>query len=112
MILPAVSLGTDTPLGAGGGFLGTRFSTIGQLLNPLLRNSLTFIGLIFLVLVIAGGISYLIAAGSGNTKNLQKSQQTLVSALIGFLVVFSAYFIIQIVEIITGLQILNPSSTL
>ena len=60
-----------------------------------------------IVLLIFGGISLIINAGSSDSKKAAQAQQTVSSALIGFAVVFSAYFIIQIISLITGVKILD-----
>lgn len=50
----------------------------------------------------------MVSAGSGKTDQMQKGQQILVGAIIGFLIVFGSYLIIQLVEFITGVPIFNP----
>jgi len=49
------------------------------------------------------------AAGGNDPKKTQQASQTITAALIGFVVVFLSYAIIQLIETITGLQILNPN---
>jgi len=64
-------------------------------------------GLLFLL--IFGGFSLIIGAGNGDPKKAQQGQKAITSALIGFAIVFLSYFIIQTIEIFTGLDILNPN---
>lgn len=85
------------------------FPTTGSFLSSLLKNALTVVGLLLLFLLIYGGLMFIIGAGSDDPKKAQAAQGIVTDALIGFAVVFCAYFIIQIIEIITGLSILNPS---
>ena len=89
--------------------LGKTFPSISTLVNLILQNALTIAGVILLALLIFGGITLILSAGSGDAKKAEQGQKTVTSALIGFLVVFLAYFIIQIIEVITGLDILNPN---
>lgn len=105
--LLAVNIGTDTPLGTGS--LSKVFSTPSVLISVILKNSLTIAGIIFLALLIFGGLSFIINAGGGDPKKTQASQGIITNALVGFAVVFLAYFIIQIIQVITGLNILNPN---
>ncbi len=49
----------------------------------------------------------IINAGSADSKKTAQAQQAISSALIGFAVVFSAYFIIQIISLVTGVKILD-----
>jgi hypothetical protein len=105
--LLAVNIGTDTPLGTGS--VGKVFSSPSVLVSIILKNSLTIVGIIFLALLIFGGLSFIINAGSGDSKKTQGAKTIITNALIGFAVVFLAYFIIQIIQVITGLNILNPT---
>jgi hypothetical protein len=97
----AVDIGTEI-----GQNVSTNYPDIATLVTIILKNALTLAGVILLALIIFGGISYIAAAGDGDQKKIAAAQDTLTSALIGFLVVFLSYFIIQIVTVITGIQIL------
>lgn len=46
------------------------------------------------------------SAGSGDQKKAATAKSMITDAVIGFLVIFLSYFIIQIVEVITGFTIL------
>jgi len=107
--LLAVVIGVpiDPPLGPKGTVSQT-FPTLGSLISVILKNSLTLVGLIMLVLLISGGVMFIIGAGSQDSKKSAQAKTVITDALIGFAVVFLAYFIIQIVEVVTGLKILNP----
>ena len=85
------------------------FNDVGSLVNVILKNSITIIGIILLALLIFGGISYIISAGSSDSKKTAQAQAMITDALIGFAVVLLAYFLIQIIQVITGLNILNSS---
>lgn len=93
----------------GSNTLAKDYSSISPLISSLLKNSLTIASIIFLFLLIFGGILYISSAGSGDEKKSSQAKSALTSALIGFAVVFCAYFIIQIIEVITGVQILNSA---
>lgn len=91
------------------GTLESDYSSISPLISALLTNALTIASVIFLFLLIFGGIMFIASAGSGDEKKSGQAKSALTSALIGFVVVFCAYFIIQIIEVITGVQILNST---
>jgi hypothetical protein len=55
-----------------------------------------------LFLLIFGGISIMMGAGSGNKDDVAKGKKAVTAAVAGFLIIFCAYWIIRIVEIITG----------
>ena len=79
-----------------------------DLVSVILSNALVVSGLIILFMFIFAGISIILGAGSGDTQAAARGKQTATAAVIGFLIIFGAYWIIQIVEKITGLKILNP----
>lgn len=90
--------------------IGSKYTTIGPIINAILKNSLTIAGIIFLALLVFGGISMIAGAGNSDSKKAAQSKQTVTSAVIGLVIVVSAYFIIQIIETITGLNILNNTT--
>lgn len=104
--LLAVNIGQDTPLGTGS--LSTVYPNLSVLLSIILKNSLTIAGIILLGFLILAGVTYIMGAGEDDPKKMQQAQGIATNTLVGFTIVFLAYFIIQIVEVITGLKILNP----
>ncbi len=104
--LLAVNIGSDTPI-ANGVNLSGAYSDASVLVSSILRNSFAVISVLLVVLLIFGGVNYIISAGSGDPKKSAQAQAIITDALIGFAVVFLAFFIIQIVEVITGMRILN-----
>lgn len=97
----------DTPLGKGS--ISGTYPNLGTLISLILKNSLTVAGILLLFLLLFGGVTYIMSAGDGDPKKAQQAQTAITDALIGFAVVFLAYFIIQIIQVITGLNILNPN---
>ncbi|HNQ44926.1 MAG: hypothetical protein BWX53_00094 [Parcubacteria group bacterium ADurb.Bin016] len=66
------------------------------------RVILGFAGAATLVMFVIGGIQMIIAAG--NSENFKKGQQTLTNALIGLVVIFCSYMIINFVLTTLGAQ--------
>ncbi|MFH1840548.1 MAG: hypothetical protein ABH807_00080 [Candidatus Shapirobacteria bacterium] len=83
------------------------FDSIGNLISCILPNIYVFAGIILFILMIIGGIGVIKSANGGSEEDLKKGQQAITSALQGFLIIFVSYWIIQLVQIITGLQIFN-----
>ena len=102
----AVSI-SDTPWGSRN--LGDTFPNLSTIVSLILKNSLTIIGILLLALLIFGGLMFIIGAGGDDPKKAQQGQKTITNALLGFAIVFLAYFIIQIIEVLTGLDILKPN---
>lgn len=91
------------------GTVSQTFPSLGHLISLILRNSLTLAGVLLLALTVFGGVMYIISAGEGDPKKADLAKTALTDAIIGFAVVFCAYFIIQIVQKITGVPILNSA---
>ncbi|HOZ80798.1 MAG TPA: hypothetical protein PK370_01095 [Candidatus Woesebacteria bacterium] len=99
----------DPSTGNGSQTVGSTFPNLGSLISIILQNALTLSGIIFLCLLIFGGLNLIINAGSGDSKKAAESQAIVVNSLIGFAITLLAFFIIQIIEKITGLSIINSS---
>lgn len=86
-------------------FPSRAYPDFGALVTNLLKNAYVIAGIIFLVLVVTQGISYLSAAGS-DSKRLQQVQLRLLWSIIGLVVIIASYWIIQALEVLTGLTLL------
>ena len=106
-LLADVNIGDSLILNKSGDKLGTSYGTISPLINIIVKNSLVLAGIIFLALLVFGGIVFIASAGSGDQKQAEKGKKAITSAIIGFAIVFGAYLIIQLITAITGLEILN-----
>jgi hypothetical protein len=92
-----------------GGSLAQTYPNTGTLITMIVKNGAIVAGIILLTLLIVGGLMFIIGAGSDDLKKVQNAQNIIVSALIGFAVIFLAFIIIQIIQVITGLNILNST---
>ncbi len=81
------------------------FGTPAKIISTIVPNIFVFAGVIFFFLLLLGGFS--IITSNGDSKNTEKGVQQITGAVVGFLIIITSYWIIQIVEIITGLKILN-----
>ena len=106
-VFAAVDIATQLPLGTG--TIGNVFPSLSVLINIILTNSLTIISVLLVILLVVGGVQYIIGAGGDDPKKAQAAKTMITDAIIGFFLVFCVYFIIQIVEVITGLKILNSN---
>lgn len=85
------------------------FPTIGSLINVLLRNVLTIAGVIAFVIVVIAGLNVISHAGSGDAQQLEKDQKAFTGAIVGLVLIFGAFFIIQLISTILGYNILSPT---
>jgi len=100
----AVNIG-DQFLGPGHPLTSTE--GIGALVSNIVQLGLTIAGIILLFLLVGGGLAMVIGAGNDNPEQAAKGRQAATSAVIGFLVVFAAYWIVRLIELITGITILG-----
>ncbi len=83
------------------------FPTFGDLISVIVRNAFVLAGIISFLLLVFGGFGVIIAAGSGDTKQLEKGKQTITYAALGLILVVTSYWIIQMIEKVTGLSLLK-----
>jgi hypothetical protein len=88
--------------------MASKFPDFGTLVNVIVQNALMFAGVITFVILVFGGLSVIMGAGGGDTKQLEKGKKAITGAVIGLIIVVTAVWIIQIIEKITGLNLLKP----
>lgn len=86
-----------------------QFQSPGALISTLLPNVYVAAGILLFLLLIFGGFSIIMGAGGGDAKKAAQGQKAATAAVIGFLIIFASYWIIQIIQKLTGLEILNPT---
>lgn len=85
------------------------FPTIGSLINVLIPNILIFAGIAFLIMFIFVGFQLISKAGALEPAELQKIQATMTMIVIGLIIIVCAYWLVKIIEIVTGVKILSPT---
>lgn len=78
---------------------------VGTLTSIIISNVIVIAGIIVLFLFIAGGIGMIAGSGKDNPEKTEKSKKMITSAVIGFILIFAAYWIVQIIGKITGIEI-------
>ncbi len=81
---------------------GTETGSIGILVSLFLNVSFAISGVIILFMLIYAGFKTVQGAGSGDPKSAEQAKQAATSAAIGFVIIFSAFWIIRLIELITG----------
>lgn len=74
---------------------------LGELISIIVTAAIVIAGIIVLFMFVLGGISIISGAGQENPEKVAKGRQALTSAVIGFVIIFSAYWIIRVIELIT-----------
>ena len=85
------------------------FDSLGSFFNHILNPVYVIAGIIMMFLLIFGGISVIIGAGQQDSSQMQKGQKAITAAVLGFVVIVGSYFIIQLIQVVTGVDILNPN---
>lgn len=75
---------------------------IADLVSLGLNVAFVISGIIILFFIVLAGFKIIQGAGSGNQQDTEKAKQAMTSAAIGFVIIFTAFWIIKIIEILTG----------
>lgn len=84
------------------------FRTLGGFVNVVLPNVLTLAGIIALIGVVVSGWNLMLHAGGGEGEKAAKDRGAFTAALIGLILIFGAYFLLQLTGVIVGYDFLNP----
>lgn len=90
----------------GYGETGFKFANknLGAIISQALEYAIVLGGIAMFAYLLWGGFDLLTSAG--NPEGIQKGTQKIIFAIIGFLVIFASYFIVQLVETMFGFTIL------
>lgn len=80
-------------------------STYGQIVNAVVRNAFVFASLISFFLLLFGGFQVIVAAG--DAKKAEQGKAAITGAVIGLLVVFGSFWIVQALGVLTGQHLLG-----
>lgn len=87
------------------------FDNPGLLISRLLVNAMVFAGVLFFLLIIYSGYQLIIYGGQYNSpQRVAQAKSMITYSTIGFLLVISAYFILQIIKYVTGVDFITPPS--
>lgn len=81
------------------------FTTPRGLISFLLPYLFTFAGLILFIMILWGGFEML--GGATNPKSQEAGKQRITAGIIGFLIIFAAYWLAQLLQTIFGISILG-----
>lgn len=87
-------------LNSGGETVEQTYGDPATLVNIIVQNVFMIAGALMFIFIIYAGFKFIVSSESGAKEN---SKEVVEAVAIGFLVMFSAYWIIQIVEVIFGL---------
>jgi hypothetical protein len=76
--------------------------TVGSILSRAIPVIFVFAGVALLAMIIMGGFSFLTSAG--DSKKMEQGKNQLTYAVVGFIIIFAAFWIVQIFGYMFGLD--------
>lgn len=101
--LAVVDIG-ETFLGPGNLVLKNPFTGVPATVSLFLNIAFTLAGIVLLFFFILGGIGLISGAGKNDPQKAEQSKKTITSAVVGFVVVFVAYWIVKLVGQLIGVD--------
>ncbi|MFH0749903.1 MAG: pilin [Candidatus Gottesmanbacteria bacterium] len=89
------------------GPLGDKNVTIGTILSNIYKFALPIAGIVLLIMIISAGFTLLTSAG--DAKKMEKGKQTLTYGVVGFVIIFLAYWITQLLGIVFGITAIGDT---
>ncbi|MFC1789904.1 hypothetical protein ACFLZP_00250 [Patescibacteria group bacterium] len=83
------------------------FESFGSILTVLLPNVYIIASVILFLFLLVGGFGVIINAGKGEKDGVAQSGKVVSAAVIGFIIIIGSYWLIQIISVVTGLNILG-----
>ena len=96
-----VDLGTKFTLGVGGSAVKDTYKNPADLINLIVNNLMVVGGIILFFMIILSGFKFL----QDTAKGKEEAKKIMKSAIIGFIIMFSAFWIVQIIKVVTGTNI-------
>ena len=76
---------------------------VSGIVSLFLNAAFVLSGLILLFFFILGGIGMISSAGQSDPQKAEQAKKTITSALIGFVIVFTSYWIVKLIGQFTGM---------
>lgn len=79
--------------------------TLGLIISRAVNYLFVIAGLILLLFLILGGFQLMI--GAADPKAKEGASKTITNAIVGFIILFVSYWLVQIIEVVFGISILK-----
>jgi RsiW-degrading membrane proteinase PrsW (M82 family) len=100
----AIDLGDTFTLGVGGQPVRDVYQNPGDIINSIIPVIFSIAGIILLITLIYAGFLFI----KDDTKGKDEAKTIMTTALVGLIIMFSAYWIVQILSLVTGQASLLP----
>lgn len=91
----------------GGDFSALQNLTIGGIVTGAIRLTLVVAALVFFFILVIGGIRWI--ASGGDKANTEAARSQITAALVGLVIVFAAWAIVQLINTFFGINIFELS---
>jgi len=93
----------------GGSGLGSKaeYQSIGAFISSVLPNVYVIVGIILFIILVVGGIMVIASAGQGDEEKTAQGKKAITAAVIGAAIVLASWWIIQIIKVLTDINILG-----
>lgn len=81
--------------------VSTKFPTVASVVAAIIQYVYVIAGIGLLVVILSSGFTLLTSAG--DAKAMEKGKQGLTNGIVGFLIIFVAYWLVQIAGIVFGI---------
>lgn len=108
IILPGdtpIEIQGPLPTLEGGGY---KFTNLASLINHALPLVFSIAGIFLLLYLVWGGFGYL--TSMGDPKKAESAKKKITNAIIGFIIIFVAYWLVQILDYVLKLGVYTPIS--
>lgn len=92
------------PLLKSGSIAADNFKDPGSIVTRVMFFAFPLAGLILFVMLIYGGFKMILQATT--KKSIEEGKKIITNAIVGFILLFAAYWIFQLIQVILGVQIL------
>lgn len=96
---------TITGEGSTGSVIAGEGFTLSSIISTAIAAVLAIAGIIFFFMLIIGGVQWILSGG--DKTNTENARNRITSALIGLVIVFAAFAIIQLLDAVFGVSILD-----
>ena len=79
----------------------TDFQTLGGVISAFLPKILLVAGIIFFIMTVLAGVGMIAGAGSSDAQSKEKARSFLTYSIIGLVIIFTSYWIVQIISFTT-----------
>ena len=79
------------------------YGSLGEFISTMLPNVFVLASIILFILLIVGG--FVMIASAGNPDKQKSGSNALTAAIIGFAIIFASFWVIKLIEFLTGVNI-------